>query len=102
MADQMKGYKEFLARTIDKNSDELDEGSGVITNTLASSLLKKISALEGRIISSRKLETKIDLLAKQNTKLAGLDAIAIAVSGEAKGIFDKGSRLLSIIRAVTR
>ena len=100
MADEMKGYREFLTRTTDTESDELDEGSGVITNTLASSLLKKVSALEKKVMSSRKLETKIDLLAQQNTKLAGLDAIAIAVSGDAKGIFDKGSRLLSIIRAI--
>tara|TARA_B100000745_G_C19915631_1_gene307465 strand:+ start:66 stop:359 length:294 start_codon:yes stop_codon:yes gene_type:complete len=96
----MKGYKEFLARKTDTESDVVDEGSGVITNTLASSLLKKVSALEKKVMSSRKLETKIDLLAQQNTKLAGLDAIAIAVSGDAKGIFDKGSRLLSIIRAI--
>ena len=100
MADAIEGYKEFLARTTNTESDELDEGSGVITNTLASSLLKKVSALEKKVMSSRKLETKIDLLAQQNTKLAGLDAIAIAVSGDAKGIFDKGSRLLSIIRAI--
>ena len=102
MADEMKGYKEFLARTIDTESDELQEGSGVITNTLASSLLKKIRALEKKVASSRKLETKIDLLAQQNTKLAGLDTIAIAVSGESKGIFDKGARLLSIVRAVMK
>ena len=100
MADAIEGYKEFLARTTNTESDELDEGSGVITNTLASSLLKKVSALEKKVMSSKKLETKIDLLAQQNTKLAGLDAIAIAVSGDAKGIFDKGSRLLSIIRAI--
>ena len=102
MADVMESYVEVLGRTNDKNSPLLDEGSGVITNTLASGLLKKISALEKKVRSSRKLETKIDLLAQQNTKLAGLDAIAIAVSGEAKGIFDKGTRLLSIIRAVTK
>ena len=102
MADAMKGYKEFLARTTNTESTDVLEGSGVVTNTLASGLLKKISALEKKIASSRKLETKIDLLAKQNTKLAGLDAIAIAVSGEAKGIFDRGTRLLSIIRAVTK
>ena len=100
MADKMKGYKEFLARKTDTESDVVDEGSGVITNTLASSLLKKVSALEKKVMSSRKLETKIDLLAQQNTKLAGLDAIAVAVSGDAKGIFDKGSRLLSIIRTI--
>ena len=102
MADEMKDYKEFLTRTIDTENDELDEGSGVITNTLASSLLKKVSALEGRVISSRKLEDKVDNLARQNTKLAGLDVIAIAVSGESKGIFDKGARLLSIVRAVMK
>ena len=102
MADEMKDYKEFLTRTIDTENDVVDEGSGVITNTLASSLLKKVSALEGRVISSRKLEDKVDNLARQNTKLAGLDAIAIAVSGESKGMLDKGSRLLSIIRAVMK
>ena len=100
MADAIEGYKEFLARTIDKESDVVDEGSGVITNTIASSLLKKVSALEKKVIGTKKLEDKIDYLAQQNTKLAGLDAVAIAVSGEAKGIFDKGSRLLSIIRAI--
>ena len=100
MADEMKDYKEFLTRTIDTENDELDEGSGVITNTLASSLLKKVSALEGRVISSRKLEDKVDNLARQNTKLAGLDAIAIAVSGKSKGMLDKGSRLFSLIRAI--
>ena len=102
MADKMKGYREFLTRTTDTESDELDEGSGVITNTLASSLLKKVRALEQRIASTKKLEDKIDYLAQQNTKLAGLDVIAIAVSGESKGIFDKGARLLSIVRAVMK
>ena len=102
MADAIKGYKEFLARTVDKKNDELDEGSGAITNTLASSLLKKVRALEGKVLSSKKLEDKIDNLARQNTKLAGLDAIAIAVSGKSKGVLDKGSRLLSIVRAVIK
>jgi len=100
MADEMKGYREFLTRTTDTESDELDEGSGVITNTLASSLLKKVRALEQRIASTKKLEDKIDYLAQQNTKLAGLDAIAIAVSGKSKGLLNKGSRLFSLIRAI--
>ena len=100
MADAIDGYKEYLARTTD--NDTLDEGSGFWTNTLASRLLKKVSALEGKVVSSRRLEDKIDNLARQNTKLAGLDAIAIAVSGESKGVFDKGSRLISIIRAIMK
>ena len=102
MADAIEGYKEFLARTIDNESDVVGEGSGVITNTIASSLLKKVSALEKKVIGTKKLEDKIDYLAQQNTKLAGLDVIAIAVSGESKGIFDKGARLLSIVRAVMK
>ena len=100
MAEVMEFYKDFLSRTMDTENDVVDEGSGVITNTLASSLLKKVSALEKKVMSSRKLETKIDLLAQQNTKLAGLDAIAIAVSGKSKGMLDKGSRLFSLIRAI--
>ena len=102
MADAIDGYKEYLARITDKKNDTLDEGSGFWTNTLASRLLKKVSALEGKVVSSRRLEDKIDNLARQNTKLAGLDAIAIAVSGESKGVFDKGSRLISIIRAIMK
>jgi hypothetical protein len=102
MADAIEGYVEVLGRTTDKESDVLDEGSGFLTNTFASRLLKKISALEGKVVSSRRLEDKIDNLARQNSKLAGLGAIAIAVSGESKGVFDKGSRLISIIRAVMK
>ena len=100
MAEVMEFYKDFLSRTTDTENDVVDEGSGVITNTLSMKLMRDISSLEKKVISSRRLEDKIDNLARQNTKLAGLDAIAIAVSGEAKGIFDKGSRLLSIIRAI--
>ena len=100
MAEVMEFYKDFLSRTTDTENDVVDEGSGVITNTLSMKLIRDISLLEKKVISSRRLEDKIDNLARQNTKLAGLDAIAIAVSGEAKGIFDKGSRLLSIIRAI--
>jgi|TARA_B100001971_G_C18131934_1_gene505315 hypothetical protein len=100
MADEMKGYREFLTRTTDTESDELDEGSGVITNTLASQLLGKIKALESKVLNSKSVEDKIDNLARQNTKLAGLDAIAIAVSGKSKGLLNKGSRLFSLIRAI--
>ncbi len=50
MADKIKGYKEFLARSTDIESDVVDEGSGVITNTIASSLLKKVSALEKKVM----------------------------------------------------
>ena len=96
----MKGYREFLTRTTDTESDELDEGSGVITNTLASQLLGKIKALESKVLNSKSVEDKIDNLARQNTKLAGLDAIAIAVSGKSKGLLNKGSRLFSLIRAI--
>ena len=103
MKDGIQSYREVIGRIEGKvqlENDVLDEGSGVITNTLSASLLKKVRVLEGKVISSRRLEDKIDNLARQNTKLAGLDAIAIAVSGESKGIFDKGSRLLSIIREI--
>ena len=100
--DGKKTYKEVINRINDRDDVDLVEGSGVITNTLASSLLKKVRALEQRIASTKKLEDKIDYLAQQNTKLAGLDVIAIAVSGESKGIFDKGARLLSIVRAVMK
>ena len=85
MAEVMEFYKDFLSRTIDTENDALDEGSGVITNTLAMKLMRDISSLEKKVISSKRLEDKIDNLAKQNTKLASLDAIAISVSGEAKG-----------------
>ena len=102
MADEMKGYEKFLARTTDTESDELDlvEGSGVITNTLASQLLGKVKALESKVLNSKSVGDKIDNLARQNTKLAGLDAIAIAVSGKSKGLLNKGSRLFSLIRAI--
>ena len=96
----MKGYREFLTRTTDTECDELDEGSGVITNTLASQLLGKVKALESKVLNSKSVEDKIDNLARQNTKLAGLDAIAIAVSGKSKGLLNKGSRLFSLIRAI--
>lgn len=98
--DGIRSYKEVISSIESKGSDALDEGSGVITNTLAMKLMRDISALEKKVISSKRLEDKIDNVAKQNTKLASLDAIAIAVSGKAKGKFSKGSRLLSVIRAM--
>ena len=98
--DGIRSYREVISSIEGKGSDALDEGSGVITNTLAMKLMRDISALEKKVISSKRLEDKVDNLAKQNTKLASLDAIAIAVSGKAKGKFDKGSRLISMIRAL--
>ena len=80
--------------------DIVQEGSGLITNTIAMKLMRDISSLERRVLASKGLEDKIDNLARQNTKLAGLDAIAIAVSGERKGFLSKSSGLLSVIKAI--
>ena len=98
--DGIRSYREVISSIEGKGNDTLDEGSGVITNTLAVKLMRDISALEKKVVNSKRLEDKVDNLAKQNTKLASLDAIAIAVSGKAKGKFDKGSRLISMIRAL--
>ena len=98
--DGIRSYREVIGSIESKGNDTLDEGSGAITNTLAVKLMRDISALEKKVVSSKRLEDKVDNLAKQNTKLASLDAIAIAVSGKAKGKFDKGSRLISMIRAL--
>mgnify|MGYP000029380306 CR=1 FL=1 len=98
--DGKKTYKEVINRINDRDDVDLVEGSGVITNTLASQLLGKVKALESKVLNSRSVEDKIDNLARQNTKLAGLDAIAIAVSGKSKGLLNKGSRLFSLIRAI--
>ena len=67
---------------IELENSSLDEGSGVVTNTLAMKLMRDISALEKSIQGASSLENKIDLLARQNVKLAGLDAISISVSGK--------------------
>ena len=103
MATKGKTYKEII-RQIESSGqledDIVQEGSGLITNTIAMKLMRDISSLERRVLASKGLEDKIDNLARQNVKLAGLDAIAIAVSGESKGFLSKSSGLLSVIKAI--
>lgn len=95
--DGAKTYKDLINGM---QNNQLNEGSGVITNTIAMKLYGDVQRLEKSIRGQSSLESKIDLLAKQNTKLAGLDAISIAVSGKAKGKLNKGSRFLSVIRSM--
>lgn len=96
----MDGQKTFKDLRNGMQHYELNEGSGVVTNTIAMKLYGDIKRLENSIRGQSNLEKKIDLMAKQNTKLAGLNAISIAVSGQAKGKFNKGSRLLSVIKSM--
>ena len=96
----MDGVKTFKELRNGMQDNQLNEGSGVITNTIAMKLYGDVRRLEKSIRGQSSLEKKIDLMATQNTKLAGLDEISIAVSGKAKGKLNKGSRLLSVIKSL--
>jgi|ETNmetMinimDraft_30_1059905.scaffolds.fasta_scaffold35294_2 uncharacterized membrane protein len=77
--------------------DTLNEGSGVISNSISIGLVKSLKKLNSEVKRTRDVGKKCDLLSVMVTIIGGLVLVSIGVSGDKKGILSKGMSLLSIV-----
>lgn len=78
----MKRFKDYLKETLlDETDMDLVE-AGNISSTLATKIQNDVIKFGRGALRARKVEDKIDLLAKQNGALSGLIVMSIAVSGD--------------------
>jgi len=100
----MKMDREFLDGygcedddVFDEMFRSLNEGSGVITNSISIGLVKSLRKLDDKIKRTKDVGKKCDLLSVMVTIIGGLVLVSIGVSGDKKGILSKGMSLLSIV-----
>ena len=93
MADKIKGYKEFLARSTDTESDVVDE-AGNISSGIALKKHHNCINYGRQIVKSRETTDGEKILAKMMVEVASLALMSIAVSGE-------GSFLSSVAKGAT-
>ena len=96
--------KQFLDRygredddVFDYMFNTLNEGSGVITNSISIGLVKSLRKFNSEIKRTKDVGRKCDLLSVMVTIVGGLVLVSIGVSGDKKGILSKGMSLLSIV-----
>ena len=75
----------------------LNEGSGVISNSISIGLVKSLKKLNSEVKRTKDVSRKCDLLSVMVTIIGGLILVSIGVSGDKKGILSKGMSLLSIV-----
>ena len=105
----MKNYKELVdndveSDPIDEMFDDLfntlEEGSGVITNSISIGMVKNLRKFHNDVKKTKDVGRKCDLLSGMMTILGGLQLVTIGVSGDKKGLLSKGMSLLSIVTSL--
>jgi len=81
MNNDFQSFKQFMNSDMETDIDILDE-SGNISSGMAIKIQNDIIRLGRDAIKARRVEDKINFLAKQNGALSGLVLMSIAVSGD--------------------
>lgn len=74
----------------------LDEGSGVITNTIGLRMIKGLRSAAGQVSKTKDVGRKCDIIANAISLLGGMVLVSIAVSGDNKSLAQKAMSLLSV------
>ena len=81
---------------------DLQEDSNFITNTISISLTRKLRSVGSKIRTERNTSKKIDMISEQLSYLVGVVLISVLVSGKSKGMLNKSSKLLGLIKSMGR
>lgn len=91
---------EQALKQLDTGKIPVDEASGIITNFMSMGLVSKLKKETKAISSTKDIGRKIDAVGRQNALVGSIALVGVAVSGEAKGLLGKGTRILSLIKAL--
>ena len=75
---------------------DLDEGSGVITNTIGLRMIKGLRSAAGQVSKTKDVGRKCDIIANAISLLGGMVLVSIATSGDNKSLAQKAMSLLSV------
>ena len=105
----MKNYKELVDNDVESDPIDtmfddlfhtLEEGSGVITNSISIGMVKNLKKTYSEVKRTRDIGKKCDLISGMLMVIGGLQLVTIGVSGDKKGLLSKGMSLLSIVTSL--
>lgn len=91
-----------IEKIFSDSENDLSEDSNFISNTISMTLTKKLRNIGNRIRSVRDTNKKIDMISEQLSYLVGVVLISVLVSGQSKGLLNKSSKLLGLIKSMGR
>tara|TARA_Y100000310_G_C20042525_1_gene516822 strand:+ start:132 stop:488 length:357 start_codon:yes stop_codon:yes gene_type:complete len=95
-------FMDEVERIYSHCENDLEEGSGWITNTMSMNLTRKLRNIGSKIRTERNTGKKIDMISEQLSYLVGVVLISVLVSGDSKGLLNKSSKLLGLIKSMGR
>jgi len=99
---EMDDIEDVLDTLCNSIEGTLTEGSGIVTNAIAIGMVRGMRKVASSVRQTNDVGKKLDRIAIALMHLGAMVLLAIAVSGDKKGLLSKGMGLISIATSMKK